>query len=174
MERRIMQQVLYTVFNECDALRQAGQAEYAHDDSEAFANFNRVAEALGMDRKAVLLVYAQKHYDGIASYVAGHTSQREDVTGRINDLIVYLGLLRGMIEEERGNTEFFAQLAAQYEQSLQPQPQMTIDRRPIQQPAVGQARTFRPRPYAGPERVVSNPMGPASGGLVDEEPFINR
>ena len=101
MHRQAMQQVMYAVFNECDALRQAGQAEYAHNEGDAFANFNRVAESLQMDRKSVLLVYALKHWDGIVSFVGGHTSQREDVRGRLNDLIVYLCLLRGMIDEEQ-------------------------------------------------------------------------
>lgn len=101
MNRATMQQVMYSVFNECDALRQAGQKEYAHDDSNAFANFERLADSLQLDRKQVLLVYAHKHWDGIASFVAGHTSQREDVRGRINDLIVYMTLLRGMIDEEQ-------------------------------------------------------------------------
>lgn len=102
MDYKTMQQVMYNVFNECDALRAAGQKEYARDDAEAFANFNRVANATGVDRKGVLMVYAMKHWDGIASYVQGHQSQREDVRGRINDLIVYLCLLRGMVEEEQG------------------------------------------------------------------------
>jgi hypothetical protein len=97
----MMQQVMYSVFNECDALRQAGQLEYAHDESNAFANFDRDAEDLQMNRKQVLLVFAKKHWHGIISFVAGHTAQREDVRGRINDLIVYLCLLRGMIDEEQ-------------------------------------------------------------------------
>ncbi len=102
MNFKQMQQTMYNVFNECDALREAGQKEYAHNESESFANFNRLAESLQLDRKSVLLVYAQKHWDGICSFVAGHVSQREDVRGRINDQIVYLCLLRGMIDEEQG------------------------------------------------------------------------
>lgn len=102
MDFRTMQQTMYNVFNECDALREAGQKEYAGEGHDAFANFNRLSESLRLDRKAVLMVYAQKHWDGIASYVGGHQSQREDVRGRINDQIVYLCLLRGMIDEEQG------------------------------------------------------------------------
>ena len=102
MNKSEMANVMDEVFNECRALRGDGQAEYAHNDSEAFANFNRVAERLGIDRKAVLMVYAEKHIDGIHSFIQGHKSQREDVRGRINDVIVYLCLLQGMvIEEER-------------------------------------------------------------------------
>lgn len=88
-----------TVFKECEALRNAGQKEYAGGE-DAFGNFNRLAAKLGIDRKRVLLVYSTKHQDGIDSYIRGHVSQREDVRGRINDLIVYMCLLRGMIDEE--------------------------------------------------------------------------
>lgn len=84
---------------ECQ-VREDGQKEYAHDESNVFANFDRVAAALQLDRKQVLLVYALKHWDGIVSYVDGHKSQREDVRGRIKDLRMYLALLWGMVEED--------------------------------------------------------------------------
>lgn len=81
-------------------VREDGQKEYAHDDENVFANFDRVAQSLQLDRKQVLLVYALKHWDGIVAYVGGHKSQREDVRGRIKDLRMYLALLWGMVEEE--------------------------------------------------------------------------
>ncbi len=80
-------------------MRAAGQKEYARKQNNAFANFERVAENLDIDRKEVLLVYLLKHIDGICAYVKGHKSQREDVRGRITDVIVYLCLLWGMVEE---------------------------------------------------------------------------
>jgi len=89
------------------ALRNAGQKEYAHDDSSPFANFERGAKDMGIDRKQVLWVYAMKHKDGIAAHLKGQVSQREDVRGRVNDLIVYLLLLRGILNEEAGNTGNF-------------------------------------------------------------------
>ena len=46
------------------------------------------------------MVYAMKHIDGITAHIQGHTSQREPVTGRIKDAIVYLMLLWGMVEEK--------------------------------------------------------------------------
>ena len=88
--------------NEILALRAAGQAEYAHADTNAFGNFERVSADLGIDRKLVLWTYLRKHIDGITAYLRGHKSQREDVRGRINDAITYLFLLRGMIEDEDG------------------------------------------------------------------------
>ncbi len=95
------------VDDEIMALRNAGQKEYAHDDSSPFANFERGAKDMGIDRKQVLWVYAMKHKDGIAAHLKGTISQREDVRGRVNDLIVYLLLLRGMLNEEAGNTGNF-------------------------------------------------------------------
>lgn len=94
-----MAQMMDRVFEECRALREAGQKEYAGGE-DAFGNFNRLATRLGINRKQVLLVYLAKHQDGVDSFLRGHISQREDVRGRINDQITYLCLLRGMIEEE--------------------------------------------------------------------------
>ena len=85
------------------SMRDAGQREYAQDIDEIFANFHRIAEDMDIDRKKVLMTYFLKHVDGINAFVKGHQSQREDVTGRITDCIVYLMLLWGMIKEEREN-----------------------------------------------------------------------
>ena len=38
------------------------------------------------------MTYTLKHIDGIVSHVNGEVSQREDVRGRITDVIVYLSL----------------------------------------------------------------------------------
>ena len=81
-------------------MRAAGQKEYARKKDNAFANFERVGENLNVDKKKVLLVYLLKHIDGICAYVDGHKSQREDVRGRITDVIVYLCLLWGMVEND--------------------------------------------------------------------------
>lgn len=102
------QQEVATLFrevfeNEIMALREAGQAEYAYNSANAFSNFERVAADLGIDRKMVLWTYVRKHLDGITSYLRGHVSQREDIRGRINDALVYLLLLRAMIEDEKNN-----------------------------------------------------------------------
>jgi|TARA_Y100000310_G_scaffold344315_1_gene456368 hypothetical protein len=82
------------------SMRDAGQKEYAHDEQDVFANFNRISNLLDIDRKKVLMTYLLKHIDGIVAYINGHKSQREDVTGRITDCIVYLTLLWGMIKDD--------------------------------------------------------------------------
>ena len=83
------------------SMRDAGQKEYAQNVDEIFANFHRIAEDMDINRKKVLMTYCLKHIDGINAFIKGHKSQREDVTGRITDCIVYLMLLWGMIKEER-------------------------------------------------------------------------
>lgn len=95
--------ILPELRNELNFLREAGQKEYAGGDDNALGNFERLASQLNLDRKTVLWVYCAKHLDGITAYLRGHKSQREDVRGRINDVIVYLILLRAMVEDDREN-----------------------------------------------------------------------
>ena len=102
MNQSDMSKVMDRILKEVAIMRDAGQEEYSHDNSDVFANFNRVSNLLDVDRKKVLMTYMLKHVDGIAAYVKGHESQREDVTGRITDCVGYLMLLWAMIEEENG------------------------------------------------------------------------
>lgn len=85
---------------EINKTRKSGQNEYAHDTENVFANFERIGAALNISREKVLMIYLLKHVDGIKAYVNGYKSQREDVRGRITDIIVYLMLLWGMAEED--------------------------------------------------------------------------
>jgi tRNA G10 N-methylase Trm11 len=103
MTKGDMASVLERLIEDLRLVREAGQNEYAHNETNAFANFERVAERMGSDRKAVLMVYLEKHLDGIHSHIQGNTSQREDVRGRIKDAIMYLALLYGMVEEDMAN-----------------------------------------------------------------------
>ena len=81
--------------------RESGQKEYAHDADNAFANFERTAELLGVPPELVLLTFLLKHMDGITTEVRdGYASQRESIFGRITDAIVYLMLLWCMIEDK--------------------------------------------------------------------------
>ena len=103
MKQAEMANLMEKVFEgEIMFLREEGQKEYAGAGGDAFGNFQRLSVELDTDQKKVLWTYAMKHKDGIAAFIRGHTSQREGVRGRINDLIVYLFLLRGMLDEEEG------------------------------------------------------------------------
>lgn len=81
------------------ALGEQGQKEYAHDEQNALANFERLASELEIPREKVLWIYFRKHLDGIKAHINGFTSQREPVQGRIKDAIVYLMLLYCMVED---------------------------------------------------------------------------
>ena len=85
---------------EISKTRESGQKEYAHKKDNVFANFERIGNALDISREKVLLTYLLKHVDGIKAYVNGYISQREDVRGRLTDIIVYCMLLWGMIEDD--------------------------------------------------------------------------
>lgn len=97
-----------TIFPRLRELGGAGQAEYARVEGNAFANFDRVAEAVGITREKALQVYGMKHDDGINSWINGHKSQREDVRGRIADRILYYILLWGMVEDAEPHPETVA------------------------------------------------------------------
>jgi hypothetical protein len=98
MTREEMAAVFHDRFDKIMELREAGQKEYAHTEDNALNNFDGVAELLGFEPEQVLMVYALKHVYGIAAWSKGLKSQRESVEGRIDDLIVYMFLLHGMIE----------------------------------------------------------------------------
>jgi hypothetical protein len=100
MTQKEMENLIQTIFLQIQETRKAGQKEYARKQNNAFANFEKIADNLEIDKKEVLLVYLLKHIDGICAYVKGHKSQRENVRGRITDVIVYLCLLWGMVEKD--------------------------------------------------------------------------
>ena len=101
MNRFQMEKVMEDMVEREKALREAGHKEYAHDGDNSFANFERIAEQVGVTREQVLVVFLLKHIDGIMAHIKGHRSQREDITGRIGDARVYLALFQGMIEDGR-------------------------------------------------------------------------
>tara|TARA_B110000467_G_C18299786_1_gene470492 strand:+ start:583 stop:1074 length:492 start_codon:yes stop_codon:yes gene_type:complete len=82
------------------SMRKAGGDEYARTEEDIFANFKRVASTLDLTVEDVMMVYSLKHIDGVIAHCKGHISQREDVRGRITDLLVYLSLLWAYIEDE--------------------------------------------------------------------------
>jgi hypothetical protein len=99
MTTKHFQELTKVILDKISKARDAGQKEYAHDLNDVFANFKRIAKSLDTSKEKVLLTYMLKHIDGITAYTNGHQSQREDVTGRLTDIIVYSMLLWGMIEE---------------------------------------------------------------------------
>jgi hypothetical protein len=100
VSRQQVADLMDRVFIECQKTREQGQKEYAHSDSNALSNFERTGDELQIPREKVWYIFAKKHWDGTLAWIRGHRSQREDVRGRIMDLIVYLILLWAMVDDE--------------------------------------------------------------------------
>ena len=100
MKYKKLDKIIKTQLKQILKTRDEGQKEYARDVDNVFANFERVGKYINVSKEQVLMVYLLKHIDGIMAYINGHKSQREGVEGRITDAIVYLLLLRGMVDED--------------------------------------------------------------------------
>lgn len=74
-------------------------------DIDANSNFKRNAERLGMTKYQVLMVYMNKHFDGINNAIRANPEYPEEKTegmkGRILDAINYLCILHTLIEEDK-------------------------------------------------------------------------
>lgn len=100
------------LFEERTRVTKTAQEEYAHGQSDAFDNFNRIGnvvrvpcehcgKATRIGRLGAWAVYFLKHIDGVLAFIGGNNSQREDVRGRLTDIVNYADLADGMIVESR-------------------------------------------------------------------------
>lgn len=100
MKRAELQQLIEQVFSEVKAINATKGVEYA-TEIDALQNF-KDGEDWGITPKQNLMVAMNKHYRSVQSYVKlGKVLSNENIEGRINDLILYGILLRGLIEEEK-------------------------------------------------------------------------
>jgi hypothetical protein len=82
--------------------------EYA-GDRDRLENFKRNGERLNLPQEVIWAVYAGKHWDAITQYcadvrVGASRPRMESLSGRCNDLIVYLILFKAMLQErEQGS-----------------------------------------------------------------------
>ena len=100
MKHKDMIRLMDNIHNKIIGTHVDGQKEYARDKDNVFANFERIANDMNLSKELVLWIYLYKHIDGIKAHIQGHTSQREDVRGRITDAIVYLNILWAMIDND--------------------------------------------------------------------------
>lgn len=75
--------------------------EYSRNDSDQLDNFKRQAAELGISPMMVLTVYLNKHLDAIKSFIKNGREFSEPIEGRIDDAILYLVLLKGLISDHR-------------------------------------------------------------------------
>jgi hypothetical protein len=82
------------------ALRKAKAVDYSHND-DAFLTIRMVAEDTGLKPEQVLHIFMTKHYDAIRKYLIHPGKTTEPIEARINDLIVYLILIKALLSERR-------------------------------------------------------------------------
>lgn len=86
---------------ECRGMRDTKGKEYANSTSR-FANFDRLSAALELNRLKIAQVYVQKHLDSLNAYIkTGQVSSSENIRGRIIDIVTYMILIAGMIEDKQ-------------------------------------------------------------------------
>jgi hypothetical protein len=78
--------------------------DYSRGGADAFDNFRRHARELGLAPEQIWAVYASKHWDAVMTFIRniedGGYEPSEAIDGRIDDLILYLHLLREMMHDE--------------------------------------------------------------------------
>ena len=77
--------------------------EYA-GDKDRLHNFRHNAEDCGTRMELIWRIYAGKHWDALSNYIRDLLSNKErprsePIEGRIDDLIVYLILLKAIIQD---------------------------------------------------------------------------
>ena len=95
--------ILEATFGEMCKLGKLKGGEYAAE-SDRLDNFRRNALDCGVLMETCWRVYAGKHWDAISTYVRDlqtgkHRERLENITGRVDDLLVYLVLFKCMIVE---------------------------------------------------------------------------
>lgn len=98
--------LLQEIHDKMLSLTRSKGAEYAGDDDQ-LANFKRLGATLGVIPEKALWVYLTKHLDSLTTYIkdVGDRTPREysePITGRVDDAILYLSLLKALILEREG------------------------------------------------------------------------
>jgi hypothetical protein len=102
-------EIVEETIRELKKLGELKGGEYA-GDTDRLANFRRNAVALGCNMELIWAVYCAKHWDAVMQYIQDlqtgkQRTRLEPITGRIDDIIVYLLLLKCMVEEREGIEE---------------------------------------------------------------------
>lgn len=91
------------LFSECLAIMHGKGSAYSGTD-DANSNFKRNAERLGASKYQILMIYLNKHYDGIMNAIKlnpeAPVEQTESMHGRIVDIINYLVILDSLLKED--------------------------------------------------------------------------
>lgn len=105
MNKREFDEVIQELSEHRNGVADEKRTDYTKGDKDVLANFKNVAESTGVTPLQVWLVYSQKHFDAISTYVkTGGQSESEPIKERFGDLLNYLELGWALIEEDRPET----------------------------------------------------------------------
>ena len=101
--RRDLPNTAEATFKEMAKLGTLKGGEYAHGD-DRLDNFRRNGKNLDLPIEVIWTVYAAKHWDAVTQYVSDlnkgiKRDRLESITGRVDDLLVYLILFKCMVVE---------------------------------------------------------------------------
>lgn len=105
MNRAEFQKLMQSQFDDLLEINNRKGHDYA-GDSDALANFKRHADNLGLQPEQIWAVYASKHWDAVITYCRHGSVESEPIEGRIDDCMLYLFLLRGLVEERNQGNVF--------------------------------------------------------------------
>jgi hypothetical protein len=100
MTNKDFHSLMEKTFESCKAISAAKGKDYTKGSEDALANFKEAGKDIGVDAIEVCWIFMNKHYQAITNYVKSKgQSESEPIAERIKDLINYLVLLQGIIEE---------------------------------------------------------------------------
>lgn len=105
MDKREFRRLLDETHQTLVQLTSSKGEEYSRD-TDQLANFKRQAEELNATPEKILMVYLNKHLDAIKSFVKTGKLYSEPIEGRIDDAILYLILLKGIVLDDQNRFAF--------------------------------------------------------------------
>jgi hypothetical protein len=100
MNRDEFQALMSDTFKRLLDLNRTKGADYAGRE-DALSNFKRQGQTLGVAPELIWAIYASKHFDAIMAYCRDGEVASEPIEGRIEDMLLYLFLLVGLVAEQR-------------------------------------------------------------------------
>lgn len=93
-------EILQPTFKRLTELSQTKGKEYTQGE-DRLKNFYSTGTDIDLPPIKVLYIFMKKHWDAIKSYIKfGAVQSEEHINGRIDDMILYLILLKGLIHEK--------------------------------------------------------------------------
>lgn len=103
MNQQEFDEVVNSTIQDIQKLLTVKGGEYAGSE-DRLGNFKRGAQLTGVSPLQVLFIYLSKHYDAFATFVRDEASgtertRSESITGRLDDIINYCILAKGLVRE---------------------------------------------------------------------------